>query len=105
LFAPGAWRCAAIGGFTLKITVPSSGFAHSPERVFHPMRIAHGCHSQPALQARAGPAYMKAIGRATISSSNVPDRIGGPSSSQAADRHQQSPPDLLPRRALFLRRT
>jgi len=28
LFAPSAWRCAAIGGFTLEITVSSSGFAH-----------------------------------------------------------------------------
>jgi hypothetical protein len=32
---------------------------------------------------------------------NVPDRIGSLSSSQAANRHQQRPPDLLPRRALF----
>lgn len=47
------------------------------------------------------PIWFSSVGRRSPPP-NVPDRIGGPpSSSQAANRYQQRPPDLLPRRALF----
>lgn len=47
------------------------------------------------------PIWFSSVGRQSPPP-NVPDRIGGPpSSSQAANRYHQRPPDLLPRRALF----
>ena len=66
------------------------------------MRTTHGCHSDRTLARVSGQRYKTTIDRATHSSSQrSPNRIGSPSSSssQAANRYQQRPPDFLPRRA------
>lgn len=86
---------------SLKSPSPAQDLRTPPERVFHPMRIAHGCHSEPALQARAGPAYMKAIGRATISSSQRPRQDWRPLLLPGCRSTSAKPAGPPPRRALF----
>jgi len=90
---------------SLKSPSPAQDLRIPRSAPFTPCASRMGAIPSGRFKRGRGRTIRKPSGRATISSSNVPDRIGGPSSSQAADRHQQSPPDLLPRRALFLRRT
>lgn len=96
IFAPCAWRAAGAAAFSRKIVGASPHVRGICPILAQYMRRAHGCHSNRALPRRDGRIYIVLIGRATISSSHVPDRIGGLSSSQAANRDQQRPPGPPP---------
>lgn len=75
-------------------------------RIQHRRCRTHAAHAWVPFQSRAfahrsGRLYPSHRSGGGLLLPTSPTRIGSPSSSQAANRYQQRPPDLLPRRALL----